>query len=536
MPKQQKRKTEKLTPETLQSLDQETLVGMIMRLYEQNVQLSEQLRELVAQKYGPKTERFVDPNQMRLFGAQQPTQSAEPQPQTPKQQDQTSGGTSNKAAKRKGHSRNPMPSWLARVPLRGKDPDQEMLQCKCCAIARNKVSDVITNSRLEFKPAELFVEDFINMVFSCPKCGDTLVVKPDVPEPIENGGAGPGLMTEVAVSKYEDHTPLYRQERRFARLGANISRSTMCGWLAATVSIVRPLYEYMKELLLQSLIIATDDTPIKVLDRKHKRNIKTGRFWIFRGDDDHPYNLFAYTPGRARAGPKTFLKGWNGYLQGDCFSGNQALCAESGAVHVACRAHDRRYYVKALVNNKAACEQMLSMYQELFKIESDARELQLSAKDVKLMREQEAKPILAKMKTWLDQQSLVALPKSSFGKAVNYSLNNWEELNNYLLDGNLRLDNNLAEQEMKRVAIGRKNFLFLGSDNGGENAEVLMSIMSTCRRHNIEPWNYLRDVLQRLTENPGTDLDELLPQNWKPKNGGTPISRLPLARQMASVS
>jgi len=410
-----------------------------------------------------------------------------------------------------------MPVWLEHVPITGPKPDDEALRCECCSVPRAKVSEVISNSRLEFKPASLFVEDFINMVFSCPNCGDTMIVRPDVPESILKSTAGPGLQSEVVVSKYEDHMPLHRQEQRFARLGVHIPRSTMCGWLGALVVMVRPLYDYMKDLLLLSLIIASDDTPVKVQDRKHPKNIKQGNFWIFRGDDAHPVNLFAYTAGRARAGPKTFLAGWRGYLQGDCFSGNLALCTETGAVHVACWAHARRYFIKALPNNKSACEEMLQMLQELFKIESDARQLELSANDAKLMREQEAVPLLAKIKSWLDQQHLVALPNSSFGKAIKYCLNNWKELNNYLLHGELRIDNNLAEQEMKRVAISRKNWLFLGSDNGGEQAEVLMSLMSTCKRHNVEPWSYLLDVIKRLTKNPNTNLEELLPYNWKPK-------------------
>lgn len=526
-----KHKIEKLTPDALQSLDQETLVGMIMCLYEQNVQLSEQLRTLVIEKYGSKTERFIDPNQTRLFGAMLEDQTAatvsvqEAEPESPPKQ-----------KKHKGHFRNPMPAQLEHVPVTGTVPDEQTLRCNCCSTLRVKVNEVIYNSRLEFKPAVLFVEDFTNMVFACPNCGDTLVVPPDAPEPIENGTAGPGLQSEIAVSKYEDHAPLYRQEQRFARLGVHIPRSTMCGWLASTVTIVRPLYNYMKLLLLQSDIIATDDTPIKVQDRKHHKKIRTGRFWIFRGDDDHRFNLFAYTTGRERAGPKIFLAGWKGFLQGDCFSGNLALCTETGATHVACWAHARRYFIKALANNKAACEQALSLIQALFKIESATRELELSAADVKLMRQQEAVPVLAKIKTWLDDQLLTALPQSTFGKAICYCLKNWDVLNNYLLDGRLRIDNNLAEQQMKRVAISRKNWLFVGSDNGGENAEVLMSIMSTCRRHKVEPWSYLRDVLIRLTENPNTDLNALLPYNWEPSTSTAgPAGSMPVNQNQPAM-
>ena len=301
----------------------------------------------------------------------------------------------------------------------------------------------------------------------------------------------------------------------------------MCGWLAATASLLRPVYHTMKLLLLASKVIATDDTPMKVLDRSKKKNIKLGRIWIHYGDDHNPVNLFDYTTGRGREGPRTFLKGFKGYLLGDCFSGNQALCAETGCVHVACNAHARRNFIKAEPNNKAACAEVLRMYDELFRIERDARELGVSGEQLKRMREEESKPLLDKMKAWLDDHSLSALPKSTFGKSVNYCLNNWKELNNFLLDGDLRLDNNLAEQEMKRVAINRKNSLFFGSDQGGEDAVIFMSIISTCRRHNVDPFAYLKDVIERLSANPDEDLLQLLPHTWKRQEQSSEIEGVP---------
>jgi transposase len=505
-----------LTPEVLVTLNQDTLVSVIMRLYEQNIQLSEQLRNIIVEKYGRKTEKFLDPNQLRFFSAVDNAEQ-ESQPQPLGKYIDGAGTIESKPIRKAGHARNTMPPHLPRVPIRGKVPPEDTLICKCCAIVRVKVNEVVSNSRLEFEPANLHVEEFVNMIFACPSCGDSIVVEPEVPESIINGTAGPGLQTEIAINKYADASPLYRQEQKFARLGVSISRSTMCGWLASTVTTARPIYELMRLGLLKSLAIATDDTPVKVQDRKKKQNIKTGRFWIYRGDNNQPFNVFDYTEGHARAGPKTFLGDWKGYLQGDCFSGNQALCTETGAVHVACHAHARRYFIKAEPYNKAACAEILQLFKTLFDIERDARELALSSADVKLIREQEAKPILASMKLWLDAQVLIALPRSSFGKAVKYCLNNWQELNNYLLDSELRIDNNLAEQEMKTVAIGRKNWLFLGSDNGGERAEVLLSIVSTCKRHQVNPWNYLYDIIKRLTEDPNQDLEQLLPNKWKAK-------------------
>jgi transposase len=507
-----------MTPGDLSNLDHDTLVGLVLRLCEQNKQLSEILQIMVREKHAPKTERFLNPDQLRLFGSEQSSE----QPASTGNDTVSSAshaiGTGAKNKKKPGHGRNPMPSNLDRERITGAEPSKEALACKHCSNMLIKINEVIRNSRYEYKPSSVFIQDFVAMVFQCEGCGDTLTVEPEVKQTIENGTAGPALTAEVITSKLEDHMPLHRQEQRFARMGVPIARSTMVGWMTAAALKLKPIFDRMHEILLQSKIIATDDTPTKVQDRKKKKNIKIGRVWIYRGDDDHPVNLFDYTEGRGRAGPMTFLASFTGYLQGDCFSGNLAVCAATGAIFVACRAHGRRYFIKAQPNNKTACEEILKMFADLFEIERTARALELSAEETKRMREQEAVPILNKMKEWLDHQCLVALPQSSFGKAVHYNLNNWIELNNYLLDGDLRLDNNLAEQEMKRVAVGRKNWNFLGSDDAGKNYAMLLSLISTCKRHNVNSADYLKDVLQTLTDNPNADIDPLLPQNWKKKD------------------
>jgi transposase len=437
--------------------------------------------------------------------------------------------------KKKGHTRNPMPAHLNREPVTGEQPTIDELMCQCCSEPRVKINEVLRNSRYEYKPASVFIQDFLDMIFACPGCGDTLVVSPDLKQTIENGTAGPALQGEIVTARYVDHMPLNRQEQRFARMGVPIVRSTMVGWMKAAANTVRPIYDRMHELLLLSKVIATDDTPVKVQDRKKKKNIKLGRIWTYRGDDEHPFNLFNYTEGRGRVGPMTFLSGFTRFLQGDCFSGNLALCAETGATFVACLVHARRYFIKALPNNKKACEEILQMFAEIFEIERAARDLKITSDEIKLMREQESKPILEKMKTWLDQNSITALPKSAFGKGVNYCLNNWTELTNYLLDGDIRAENNLAEQEMKRIACGRKNWYFLGSDESGKTAEVLLSLVSTCKRHNINPADYLQDVLQKLSENPNMPVDLLLPHSWNKSEAKSEIEGCQITPQLASA-
>lgn len=494
-----------LTPEVLSSMNQDTLVSLVLKLLDQNKQLSEQLQAFVQEKYGPKTEKRDDPNQLKIM------QQNDEQPTT----EQASAPEESQARKKPGHGRNPMPSHVRHERIRRKPTPQE-LHCNCGA-ERICINEVVRNRRFECVPMQVFVEEIIDGIWQCPRCKNTLTVAAEVLEPIANGTAGPRLLSQIAEDRWLKHLPYHRQEQAFARMGLNIPRSTICGWMSGVAEKLRPIYDRMKVELLKSSTISTDDTPVKVQDRTKKQNIKRAHEWSFMGDAEHPVNLFHFTEGRGRAGPMKFIPGFKGFLQGDCFSGNRALCAETGATFVACRAHDRRYYKKALPNNKQLCNEMLDMYDELFEVERTARDLQLSAEDVVRMRQEEAVPILSRMKSWLDHQVLSALPSSALGKAITYSLNNWEALNNYLLDGALRIDNNLCEQQMKMFATGRKNWYFFGSDESGEHASIMLSIFSTCLRNKLDAAAYLHDVLQRLAANRDCDIEDLLPHRWKAK-------------------
>lgn len=513
-----KKRITELTPDALAQLDPDTLISVIMKLYEQNKQLSEQMQAMLNEKYGKKTEKHENPDQLRLSVQ---TDATTAETNTSATETKTASSKAPKT-KKPGHTRNPMPSHLRRLPI-DREPTERERICSCGS-HRKHVNQVVRNRRFECVPVSVFVEEIIDHVWQCPACGDSVVVEAEVLEPIKNGTAGPRLLVQIVEDRWLNHLPLYRQEQRFARLGIDINRSTMCGWMTSLSLMLRPIYDCMKALLLNSKIIATDDTPVKVQDRKKKAHIKRGHEWIFMGDNQHPVNLFHYTQGRGRAGPRDFIPGFKGYLLGDCFSGNRALCAETGATFVACRAHDRRYYKKARLNNKQLCDEMLSMYQELFDVEQAARDLCLSADQIVLMRQQESVPILKRMKCWLDKHVLTALPASSFGKAITYSLNNWEALNAFLLDGDLRIDNNLAEQMMKMFATGRKNWYFFGSDEAGLQASIMLSLLATCVRNNIEPGKYLYDVIVRLTQNPQCDPAELMPHVWKSQTNTAEIT------------
>lgn len=506
------------TRENLRELDHETLVDMVLNLDSRNQQLGDYIRDFIDNKYR-KTDRFEGTGQLLIFPEQSGT-TGESQSQADNQSNPVSNESESKRTAKKsrpGHTRKPMPPHLPRVPVIAPPPTDDQLCCAGCGVLRVAVRQILRNSRYQVVPAQFYIEDLYSLVFECPNCEHSPSVVTDVPEAVENGLAAPGLLAEVAVARDFDHVPFNRQSVIYYRKGIPLDRSTLSDFYAQVARILTPLYMFMKLILLQSKVISTDDTPVKVLDRSKEKNIKTGRKWAFLGDEEHPVNLFHCTAGRGRDGPLDFLKGWKGLLQGDCFSGNIAICAAAGTILVACLAHARRYFIKALLNNKDGCNQALLMFQALYEIERTAKELEIPGDQLKLMREQEAVPRLEAFHKWLQQQYTFAQPKSTFGKALYYCLNNWTYLTQYVTDGDLKIDNNHTEREMKYIAMGRRAWLFFGSDKGAKDHAIVFSVLSTCRRHGVEPWAYLTDVIQRLAEDPNCNLEELLPYNWKQK-------------------
>lgn len=502
--------------ESLQELGQDTLIDLLLSLDAKYQQLADYVRDLVNSKYASRNERFENPDQLILFPVSNSEEATENLQETELEQNEEPTLSSKK--KKSGHTRKPPAPELPRVPVIAGPPDAEAIACARCGTARIPARRILQNTRLQFVPACFYYEDLYSVIYACPnQCPSSENIVTTVPEPVKNGLAAASLLAQVAVARDFDHSPFNRQSTIYKRHGAPLERSTICDFYAHVARILTPLYAFMHLLLLQSRIISTDDTPVKVLDRSKKKNIKTGRKWAFLGDEEHPVNLFHYTEGRGREGPLEFLSGWKGLLQGDCFSGNIAICAAADTILVACMAHARRYFIKAMLNDRQGCNHALTMFQSLYEIERTARELNIKSDDLKLMREQEAVPLLDNFHAWLQAQYALAQPKSSFGKALYYCLNNWTFLTQYVTDGDLRIDNNHTEREMKYIAMGKKAWLFFGSDKGAKDHAIVLSVLSTCRRHGVEPWAYLTDIIQRLTENPACDLEELLPYNWKQK-------------------
>lgn len=387
-----------------------------------------------------------------------------------------------------------------------------------------------TSEQLDYEPARVKVIEHVRLKYACKACeakaaptGPQIVVAAKPFWPIEKGLAAPGLLAFVIVSKYGDHLPMYRLEDILARHDIDIARSTMYDWARQSAAALTPLYELMVQEVLASRVLHTDDTPVEVLDPTLGQT-RTGRIWVYVGDDAHPSIVYDYTPSRSRDGPMTFLKDWGQdvvrYLQADAFGGYDGIYAgQAGGlvVEVACWAHARRKFFEAQASDLAASTQALAYIRLLYDVEDQAKHV--SPAERAGLRQERAAPILVQFRAWLLGQQGTnggpVLPKSPMGQAITYALNQWAALTVYLLDGNLKIDNNTAENAERRIALGRKNWLFCGSDNGGATAAVLFSLIATCQRHGVNPFDYLRDVLTRMAALPISRLPQLLPDRWK---------------------
>ena len=416
---------------------------------------------------------------------------------------------------------------------------------------RDHMGDQITE-KLDFEPARVFVRQEIRRKYVCQKCeaavaetGPQIVTAEKPLSPIEKGLAAPGLLAQIIVSKYADHVPLHRLERILERHDIQLSRSTTCDWMAACAEALKSLYQVMVQDVLQSRILHTDDTPVDVLDREYPGTTKTGRFWVYVGDADHPQTVFDYTASRSRDGPMKFLAGWGKdravFLQADAFGGYDGIYrGEAGGqvTEVACHAHARRKHYDARTSDAATSAQALAYIRLLYDVEDQAKALAAREEDPAAqrrtlvrerlrLRQELSVPRLAQYKQWLESCQAAhggpVLPKSPMGQAIAYSLNQWEALCVYTRDGELNIDNNVSERTLRRIATGRNNWTFLGSDNGGHTAAVLLSLVATCERHQVNPYLYLRDVLTRIAAHPANHVAELLPHRWQPAPAAAPV-------------
>ncbi len=424
---------------------------------------------------------------------------------------------------------------LSRLPHFRHELDlpEEEKTCDCCGRSKDCIGEDITRV-VEYEPATLEVHEHVRPKYACRYCKNGVSSPPPPVRPIARGIAGPGLISQIVVSKFGDHLPLYRLEDIFVRYGMHIARSTLCNWVAAAADLLQPLYDLQRQLVLKSPVMWTDDTPVKVMCGGEE-GTRQGRFWVYVGDKEHPYSVYDFTMSRSRDGPQSFLHDFRGYLHADAYAGYDGifLGSDNEVVEVACWAHSRRKFFDARKNYPRQAHQVLEWIRQLYDIEDRARELSVEARCV--LRRGEADPVLDKLELYLADVARTVLPKSAFAKAVNYARNQWDALRRYTEDGRLTIDNNISERTLRPQAIGRKNWLFLGSENAGPRAAVLYSILAGAKRHRIEPWAYLREALVRMhAEDPR--LEEMLPDRWAAAHPETVLAhRLEESRRKATA-
>jgi transposase len=483
------------------------LLDSLEKARQAQAQLEAKVQQLLQRLFGPRSEK-IDPAQLVMFGEQM-AQAAQPQPPPDEPE-------SPAAPKKKGHGRKRISKDIPRIRIEHTVPPEKCV-CEECGRMKEKIGEEVTE-QLDYTPASLMVYQHVQPILACRCCQEHVVTAPKPPQPIEKGLPGPGLMAHVITSKYCDHLPLYRQEGIFARHGVRLARTTLCGWVMSAAELVVPVVDAMIDRVLQSKVIHTDDTPVRV--QGDKASAYTGRFWVYVGDANHPFTVYDYTPSRKRDGPMAFLKEFGKdpavpcYLQADAFGGYDGIYAASSILEVACMTHARRKFWDARASDPLRAHQVLGWIRQLYAIETAAKTLDAAARAA--LRQEQAGPILDAWYKWMVDQMPHVLPKSPIGQAIQYALNQWTALNRYLQDGDLDIDNNAAERALRGIAIGRRNWMFLGNDRGGRAAARFYGLIVSAKQNGLEPFAYLRDLFLRIPTHPNKALADLLPDRWKP--------------------
>ena len=466
-------------------------------------QLTHRLDLLLKRVYGPRADT-LDPRQLLLFAeppaVDLPALTPLPEPEI-----------ITKAGKKSGHGRRKLPADLRRETEIIDIPESVQ---QATGGEWTKIGEEISE-KLDYTPSSLFVRRIVRpkYVVRFPNSDrpDELRIAELPPEALPKSKAAPGLVADVIVSKLVDHLPLYRQEQRYARQGFSIARSTLCGWLAEAAHVLTPLWRLLRERVLASNIVNTDDTPVPVQD-PDREHCRTGRIWAYVSRHGTVYDA---TEDRSRAGPLEFLRGFQGFLQCDAYAGYDELFRRSQGtiIEVGCWAHARRKFVEAQKTSPREAHEAVARIKQLYAVEHEAKACDVTER--RSLRQQKSVPLLAALKPWLDQLAVTTLPKSPLGEAVTYARNQWGALNVYVTDGALAMDNNLAERAVKPYAIGRKNWLFFGSDDGGRRLAILSSFTATCQQFSTNPWTWLQQTLTKLPLTPADQLATLLPTSEK---------------------
>jgi transposase len=495
--------------------------------------VQERLDLLLRKLYGPKAERF-DPNQPWLLPEMAPADTDTAAPPVDPANEPAADSTTTKA-KKPGHGRKPLPADLRRQRVEYTLPEAERI-CPCCGEVCAKFGEEISE-QLDYLPASLFVRQHVRFKYACGQCHNHVRVAHVPIRIVDKGLPGPGLLAQIAASKYADHLPLHRLERILGRHGVQLARSTMCDWMAHIAGMLDPVVSLMAKIVRESKALHTDATKMPYLDPAFPGQTRSGQMWDYVGDRDHPFDIFAFCRDHSAAGIDAFLKDhhYRGYLNADALNIYDHLFASGSIIEVGCWAHCRRNFYDAKEHDPVRAHLVMGYIRKLYAVEAEAqkviaeRELAGPAADLLRyqLRQEKSQPVLTALHAWLETEKPKVLPKSLIAQAINYALRHWQALLRYIDDGFLDIDNNVAERTLRHIAIGRKNWLFAGSAKGAETAAKLFTVTSSCHRHGVDVFAYLHDLLQRLACNPEPDpklLRDWLPDRWKPPPTPAPNS------------
>lgn len=502
----------------------ETLNSTVSSLSATNNSLQKRIDELTAQVawlnrqlFGRKSEKLAayDPNQLDLFSGQLPENATGIMEARDKAVDSLPETTAERKRERKNRKMMEDLPVLEKVVIEPEGIDMNLYK---------KIGEEVTRV-VEHKPGQLYIKEIIRPKYglrdntSLPPSGMRSVEIAPLPLlPIYKGIAGPTLLAEILLQKYEYHLPFYRQVQQFRHLGFKASESTIDGWFKPTVELLKPLYEVLKSEIMKSDYLQGDETTVPVMDKStHKTNKEY--LWLVRAVEQRLV-LFHYNNG-SRSGTviEKLTEGFNGYFQCDGFDGYESAFKTRKDVHIVnCMAHIRRHFEQAIKENKEMTEHALKEIQLLYRIEHDCDERELTAGQRKQERQEKSKPIMQALKLWMETEGIKYSPSSLIGKAITYAYTRWDNMMRYLEDGRIRIDNNLAENAIRPVTLGRKNYLFCGNHEAAVSMSVVCSLLATCKAHEVNPREYLNDVIAKMPymqKASYNELLQLLPHKWK---------------------
>jgi transposase len=493
---------------------------LLFAALQQANQLSARVVHLTQQLYGRRTER-IHPNQLRLAFAELRRQQAE----EPSKAEQAPGTNADAGSEAGSSGDNPMPppkpkpkaKRRGRRPLPASLPREEVrltptpAQLATLAGPVSKLGEE-RSEVLEYEPARFKVIVYVREVWSSTT--GQIVTAPAPHKVIDKGLAGPGLLTQVIISKYRDSLPLNRQVEMFERLGVKLARSTLVDWVADAALLFEPLAQRIMQLVMSSHVMQVDDTHLPVQDRSKPKNIKRGRLWALVGD--HTYVAFQYTPDWRGESVARFLDARIGWMQVDGYAGYEQIFERGLAIEVGCWMHCRRYFVKAFDGGDLRAARPIELIGQMYKVEAASKQAGESHEQRFARRERQTEPLLAELEAWIDERVGAEPPDSPLAAAFTYATNQRAALRRPLCDGALELDNGDVERALRRPAMGRRNWLFAGSDEGAKRTAIVSTVLESAVRHGLDLRRYIHDVLVKISAGwPNRRLDELLPHRWR---------------------